>query len=301
MEAAVCATPPASCVLCGARAAAPALRFDTRALVRCRACGLVWTDPMPSAAETRELEERAFRGELLAETRTMFAAYGRNYRPDDPVVGAFRGSLARMEALTRGRRLLDVGVGTGLYIALARERGWQAEGVEISAEAAARAAREFGVPVRPGRFEEVALDGPYDAITMGDVLEHTLDPPAFLRRAHELLAPGGVLYVAVPNFAGLVFRVAEAVGRLPAPPLTRLVERLHPVNHKWYFTPRTLPRLVEAAGLAVVHVEQEDPHLARYALGIPVRLGLRALLWLGRLAGRRNRLVVYGQRPGGGG
>src|SRR5439155_531192 len=82
-------------------------------------------------------EAEAFRGELLAETRAMFDAYGRGYRDDDPVVRAFARHLATLGRLAAGRRLLDVGVGTGLLVHLARQAGWNAAGVDICAEAAA--------------------------------------------------------------------------------------------------------------------------------------------------------------------
>lgn len=287
----------APCALCGCLDASPAVALPGRGLLRCRSCGLVRLDPMPSAERMLEFEERGFRGEMLAETASMYGSYGRNHDPGDPVVRTFRASLARIEALTPGRRLLDVGVGTGLYVALATERGWRAEGVEICAEAAARAAAEFGIPVRAGSFDQVALDGPYDAITMGDVIEHSRDPRRFVARARELLAPGGVLYVGVPNHAGTVFRVADALAG--APGVAGLLGRLYPENHYWYFTPRTLPRLLEQGGLRVVAVEHEDPHLGRYAIAWPMRVALATLLWLGRLAGRRNRLVVFAQKASG--
>ena len=264
-----------------------------RSILRCQ-CGLVLIDPLPSPEAVAERESEAFRGELLDETREMFAAYGRDYRPDDPVVAAFVHHLATLSRLTTGRRLLDVGVGTGLLIHLARQAGWDASGVEICAEAAERARREFDVSVAVGDFAAAALGDGWDAITMTDVLEHTFDPRAFLERARERLAPGGGLYVTVPNHRSLVYLTADWLGKIPGG--GGVADRLYVPNHYTYFTPATLTRLVRDVGFEVVAVERENPHLGRYQMHPVVRLGLTVLLAASRTAGLESRLVVFARR-----
>jgi len=266
-----------------------------RRIVRCT-CGLVFVDPLPSAADAVVRESQAFRGELLDETRQMFDAYGRNFRRDDPVVRTFVRHIATLGQLTGGRRLLDVGVGTGLFLHLAREAGWDASGVDICAEAARGAEAEFGLPVTVGDFESAPLGGGYDAITMADVLEHTRNPRDFLARARELLVPGGVLYVAVPNHRSLVFATADRLGRLPG--ARGIVDRLYVPNHYYYFTPATLTRLLREVGFAVVASARENPYLGRYQMSAMVRLGLATLLAVSRPFGLQSRLVAFARRPG---
>jgi 2-polyprenyl-3-methyl-5-hydroxy-6-metoxy-1,4-benzoquinol methylase len=255
----------------------------------------VLIDPLPSPEAVAERESEAFRGELLDETRDMFAAYGRDYRPDDPVVEAFVRHLATLSRLTTGRRLLDVGVGTGLLIHLARRAGWDASGVEICAEGAERARKEFDVSVAVGDFADATLGDGWDAITMTDVLEHTSDPRAFLERAYERLAPGGGLYVAVPNHRSLVYLTADWIGKMPGG--AGVADRLYVPNHYTYFTPATLARLVREVGFEVVAVERENPYLARYQMHPLVRLGLATLLTVSRLVGLESRVVVFARRP----
>jgi 2-polyprenyl-3-methyl-5-hydroxy-6-metoxy-1,4-benzoquinol methylase len=258
----------------------------------------VFIDPLPSAGEVAHRETEAFRGELLEETREMFDAYGRAYRDDDPVVSAFARHVATLGRLTAGRRLLDVGVGTGLLLHLARQAGWDAAGVDICAGAAERARKEFGVAVAVGDFETADLPGGYDAITMADVLEHSRDPRAFLARALGLLAPGGVLYVGVPNHWSLVFLTADALGRLPG--TAGLVDRLYVPNHYHYFTPATLATLVSEVGFEVAAMERENPYLGRYRISPLLRLGLATLLVTSRVLGLESRLALFARRPTGG-
>ncbi len=225
----------------------------------------------------------------------MFDAYGRSYQDDDAVVRGFTRHLATLGRLTRGRRLLDVGVGTGLLIHLARQAGWDASGVDICAEAAERAQKEFGVPVAVGDFESAGLAGGYDAITMADVLEHSRDPRAFLVRALGMLAPGGVLYVGVPNHRSLVFLTADGLGLLPG--TAGLVDRLYVPNHYQYFTPATLTTLVTEVGFEVAALERENPYLGRYRISPLLRLGLATLLATSRLMGLESRLALFARRP----
>jgi len=281
------------CPACGERRARTLHRRPARRILRC-ACGLVFIDPLPSEAEVAAREAEAFRGELLAETRAMFDAYGRGYRDDDPVVRAFARHLATLGRLAAGRRLLDVGVGTGLLVHLARQAGWDATGVDICAEAAERAGREFGVAVAVGDFLAVDLPGGYDAITMADVVEHSRDPRAFLARAHALLAPGGVLYVGVPNHRSLVYLAGDALGWLPG--TGGLVDRLYVPNHYQYFTPQALAALAREAGFTVAALEQENSYLGRYELSPVVRGGLAVLLAAGRAVGMESRLALFARR-----
>ena len=281
------------CPACGERRARTLHRRPARRILRCT-CGLVFIDPLPSEAEVAAREAEAFRGELLAETRAMFDAYGRGYRDDDPVVRAFARHLATLGRLAAGRRLLDVGVGTGLLVHLARQAGWDATGVDICAEAAERAGREFGVAVAVGDFLAVDLRGGYDAITMADVVEHSRDPRAFLARAHALLAPGGVLYVGVPNHRSLVYLAGDALGWLPG--TGGLVDRLYVPNHYQYFTPQALAALAREAGFTVAALERENSYLGRYELSPVVRGGLAALLAAGRAVGMESRLALFARR-----
>jgi SAM-dependent methyltransferase len=265
-----------------------------RSIRRCR-CGYVFVDPLPSRDTVADLEVEAFRSGLLEETREMFAAYGRTYREDDPVVRGFVEHLATLERLAPGRRLLDVGVGTGLLLHLARARGWEASGVDIAPDAAARAREEFGVEVAVGDFLTADVPGDRDAITMSDVLEHTPDPPAFLDRARRLLAPRGVLFVVVPNHRSLLFHATDVLGRLPAVG-GAVVDRVYAPNHYHYFTPATLGRLAAAVGFEIALATQESPYLGRYRMNPVVRAGLTTILAAGRALGRESRLVLFLRR-----
>ncbi len=119
-------------------------------------------------------------------------------------------ALQRVEAEVAPGRLLDIGCWTGSFLVAAQQRGWDVVGVEPSAWAAGRA-RERGVKVHEGELRDAPLEPRlFEAIATCDVLEHLVDPGEAVRRIAELLVPGGVLYLTVPDGGS---RLARTMGR----------------------------------------------------------------------------------------
>lgn len=105
----------------------------------------------------------------------------------------------------------------------------------------------------PGYFEDYAPEERFDAIIMGFVLEHVDDPVAILRRYREFLAPGGRIYVAVPNAKSLNRRFGLAMGLIPD--IYELNATDHKLGHQRNYCRDTLRRDVEAAGFRITHEE----------------------------------------------
>ena len=97
-------------------------------------------------------------------------------------------------------RLLDVGCGAGGVGHALRDRVDFLAGIELEAEAAARA-REVYDQVLTGRAETLLADlaGPFDTILAYDLLEHLTEPEALLRGLRELASDNALLHVSVPN------------------------------------------------------------------------------------------------------
>ena len=152
--------------------------------------------------------------------------------------------LARRVPPSR-RALLDVGAHVGRLIFLARELGWQAEGVELNPQTGGFAARRTGLPIHRKNIQDLALEGRhFDAITIIDVLEHIPEPIPILRGIHALLADGGWVAVKVPH--GPSQYLKERVrARLQRGYRATLADNLVHVNH---FSPDALRRALASAG-----------------------------------------------------
>jgi SAM-dependent methyltransferase len=170
------ATPPQRCAWCGHPLDSEARRLTGR--VRCSDCGVANTDPWPTEAE-------------------LSAAYGSWYRPSsgrfsaigDAVLRHTRGRLARrLDRIAPPGPVLDVGAGDGTLLDALGARGRSALGLERNA-------------TRPDvRAAEVSdIGGTWAAIVFWHSLEHLPNPRAAINHAVGLLAPKGVLVIAVPN------------------------------------------------------------------------------------------------------
>jgi len=94
-------------------------------------------------------------------------------------------------------RLLDIGAGTGEFLSVAKNDGWQTIGVEPSDRAKA-IAKSKGVSFVEHTSE--LENNSFDVISMWHVLEHVSDLDAQIKELKRLLKPTGTLIIAVPNF-----------------------------------------------------------------------------------------------------
>jgi SAM-dependent methyltransferase len=203
----------AACAWCGAPLhPGPQGGFET---VPCTACGSRTTWPIPTDAD-------------------LELAYGSWYRPDhgrfsglgDRILRSFRGRLARrLDVIAPPGPILDVGAGDGALLDALASNGRKAVGLER------RSARP---DIREAELTEI--EDEFAAIVFWHSLEHLRDAGAALNRAAELIAPGGVVVVAMPNLDSLQ---AEAFGdhwfaldlprhlvHVPAPALLARLEEL---------------------------------------------------------------------------
>jgi len=213
---------------------------------RCAHCGLAHTHPLPNE---RDLE-------LLYDERFYFSTGWWYQAAAAIVIEIIQGARRRrVEGLARVGRVLDIGSGDGSFVHHMAEHGWDATGIDISSAACEFARRRSsGGRFLLGPLEAHAFEpGRFDVITMWQVLEHVASPPDLLARCRDLLAPGGVLVAAVPNVDGWSSRLTGARWwGLDVP------------RHLVHYTPETLARAVERAGLHVVRMRhrslQYDPY-----------------------------------------
>ncbi|MBN1273076.1 MAG: class I SAM-dependent methyltransferase [Candidatus Aminicenantes bacterium] len=166
-------------------------------LVRCRQCGLMYLDPMP----TRKQLDRHYLVDYIPYSKAiddepnLLKRWDRRY-----------GMYKRYCAVTQvaGRepgRVLDVGCATGNFLEAMRRHGsWQPVGVEPNRHASNYARDRLGLDVFTGTLEEAGFrDNSFDVVTMWDVLEHVTDPKATLQEVARVLRIGGILVMSLPN------------------------------------------------------------------------------------------------------
>ena len=149
------------------------------------------------------------------------------------------------------RCVLEVGCGEGNLGRLLRRRGHVVTGLELVPEAAARARNHLDRVVTA----DVELDGlpfpdtSFDAVIFADVLEHLVDPWRVLRRAAQLLAPGGVVVASIPNVQNL-----DVIRRLLRGRFDYRERGILDRGHLRFFTLHSIRELFAQAGLTLAHV-----------------------------------------------
>ena len=240
-------------------------------LYRCHRCRAHYLDPRPTPATiglayatyfTHHATERPTVA-AMSRPRLLQRELANGYRNwrygtrDEPanalgVLAAY--ALRRQRALMdselrhlprarRGWRVLDIGCGEGGFLQWAAAAGWETVGIDPD-PAAVASARARGFDVRCGSVEMLHDErSSFDAVTLNHVIEHLHDPVASLRAVHNLLKPGGFLWIDSPNLDSTGHR---RFGRswlgLDAP------------RHLVLFTTTGLRQAVEASGLRVERV-----------------------------------------------
>jgi 2-polyprenyl-3-methyl-5-hydroxy-6-metoxy-1,4-benzoquinol methylase len=202
-------------------------RFDRYGrIVRCTACGLVFTNPRPSARRIAEgYSEAVDHDYALQDSSRSINAHL---------------ALHTIKRFATGGRLLDVGAATGYFLNAAR-LDFETCGIEPSRWAAEYARSRLGLDVRVGNLEDMEFEAEsFDVVTLNDVIEHLTDPLAALKRLNALLKPGGLLYLVTPDVKSVSARVLRGHwwGLRPA--------------HLYYFAPDTLTAMLGKAGFEVV-------------------------------------------------
>ena len=101
---------------------------------------------------------------------------------------------------TKGKKLLDVGSGTGYFGGFMKSKGYLVHGVEIDANAAKLSKEKFGIsPMLPDEFLCSDEDANYDVITLWHVMEHLSDLQSWWTKLYNSLNHNGVLIIAIPN------------------------------------------------------------------------------------------------------
>jgi 2-polyprenyl-3-methyl-5-hydroxy-6-metoxy-1,4-benzoquinol methylase len=167
----------------------------------------------------------------------------------------------RIRELPDGLRLLDLGAAGGHLGRAVRDRCVFLAAVEPdpATDAGARAVYDdwrSADALAAGRWEK-----PFDVIVCADVLEHLVRPEELLARIAGWLAPGGRLFVSLPNVANASVRGALLLGRF------RYAERgILDRTHLRFFTRTTGRELLEASGFRIAAIR---PTAMPYELALP--------------------------------
>jgi 2-polyprenyl-3-methyl-5-hydroxy-6-metoxy-1,4-benzoquinol methylase len=262
------------CAVCGGRRVRPLFyvrpgRSPRRRyhVVLCAGCGLLYRHPGIRPERLGELYGSGAYGTFLTGHYA-----GRRRRRYRLVMHAF----APLFRSGQGRRLLDFGSGSGLFLEIAHRRGFEGFGVDLAPDAVEYARTRPGGAKSfygsPRDVPEIAAGG-FDVVTLWSVLAHLPCPADDLTMLRGLLNDDGALLVLTVNANSLELKEKRAQWGGFTP------------NHLKFFSPRTLCLLLEKAGFGAVVMR---PMLPDHVASGNARLTARQLRRFCRNVERRN-------------
>lgn len=252
-----------TCYACGSTLLTELWNFEEVTIIRCNRCTLYFTRPIPDEENLTK-----FYSEFYPETSGEFLCDSLETRRTHSLMNYVRRRLSVEQP-----KLLDVGSSYGFVLREAVKRGWEAYGVEVSADLAefsrgfAGGAQVFSGPIEKAPFGR----GEFDAITLFNVLEHLRDPISTLRRLSLMIKPTGKLFALVPNSNCVLARAFGPNWPWVAPPF-----------HLYYFNSLSIRRCFVSAGLRCTELDtlQGDAYNAPTMTAISLfRFLLRRTRW----------------------
>lgn len=199
-------------------------------------------------------------------------------------------------------RFLDIGVGTGLLMEIANQRGFEVYGLDVSSYAIKTVEKRLKVKTK-SRLKISELnknsfpENFFDVVNLRHSIEHVKNPSQTLSNVYRILKPGGVVAIATPNSFG---------------PHAKVFKELWPhwsvPYHIQFFSKQSLKDVVNKAGFKIVVFKTEE--LTNYDLfrallkriGIPINYNRATFLtkvvnnFLAQI-GQGEGLLVLAQKP----
>lgn len=221
-------------------------------IVECTACGLRYLNPTPDVADLKHIYN--------------YDVYEDSTNNNPTLMEHFYQTLVKVQPSLN--RVMEIGCGTGEFLALLESRGLTTAGVEF-ADSATRV--KFDGKLYVGRMEDIDVPpASFDAVLLLNVIEHLSDPQVVLRKIRTMLRPGGVLLLRHPNSDLFYFPPYRYTVELGKYLMHRwLAARGHKTKftllgfqnqHLFYFNRRTTERLLREAGFDVVDYSTTDPY-----------------------------------------
>lgn len=286
------------CILCGSQNVF--LKFKKESigasadLRACKECGLAF---LAQEKEAIEEEDRYW------DTTKQESVY-LDEKVETSTEEDFQKKINLIATFASGGRLLDVGCGTGQFLNLARSKGWEVCGLDISPQAARIAKEKYGIRVFTGRPEAFDLQGAsFDCVTMWDVIEHFKDPALPLAAMKRLLGDDGVLVIRTPDESAFIRTLARGLASFG---IKTFLKYVYYTPHYFYFTEKTLRKLLAKSGLRIVGILRENTNQefaqrkieAHHATKEKtfVSMALPVIFFFSSLLRRQNKLVVFAKK-----
>lgn len=208
-------------------------------LEKCSTCGFIFTQDHPG----EENSGKYYESDEYASHNDNKGISGILYNLSREIMVRKKLRLIRKITGLQTGRLLDIGSGSGHFLSVMKNSGWDPTGIEINEKARKRSVEKFGLKVlEPGLLNALEQES-FDCITLWHVLEHFQDPFKYASEIKRLLRPGGICIAAMPSSSScdaLYYGPFWAAYDVP--------------RHLWHFNSDTFMKFSAKAGLKITGI-----------------------------------------------
>jgi SAM-dependent methyltransferase len=244
---------------------------DRYRIERCRRCGYAFVNPRPPIAELMRYYADAPAGSKQSVTLAGILEDEHSFPNSTLDAQRMVSTIRSLQHPEVPRTFLDVGCGYGFYTHAALRRDYAVTAIELGSHERNLARSLTGIAPLDTSFEAFAgKPGSFGVVLMSQILEHAHDVNAWVAKAHGLLAPGGILAIALPNFASFTRRLLQEREPYITPP-----------EHLNFFSSRSMSRLLREHGFDVIStqcISRVRPQAYERRLARPLASVVRASL-----------------------
>jgi 2-polyprenyl-3-methyl-5-hydroxy-6-metoxy-1,4-benzoquinol methylase len=230
------------CKICGSQNIKKIFSKNDKDFYKCKNCTLVFQFP-----QQKEKIEKFYQDEYYSAERPLeqFSNYFINEKDKEV--------LRRIKRYKHCGSLLDIGAGYGVFVKNAKEKGFQASGIDPNMNSVTIAHQRFNIHLDCGFFDENYKKGTsFDVITLFHVIEHVLDPNQLIKNVKSKLNEGGLLVIETPNIRS--FNAIRMKEKWPF---------VLPDEHLFCFSFKSLNNVLKTNGFRVIYKQKLGPFIYR--------------------------------------
>jgi len=216
--------------------------------VQCRNCGLIYVNPMPILS--LDILDDLYSEKLLSDYQRMSSG------PDIPMLqitkNAMEKQIREIKKYTPQGKILDVGCGSGWFLKVSIENGYEAFGTEVS-KRLCDYVKTQGINIFHGFLEEARFDAKlFDFIHLRHVIEHLPNPDAVFKEAKRILKDDGLVFVQSPNTEILNTNILLHANKFLGGGKLREASIPDPPYHLYGFSLKNITSLLQRTGFRIV-------------------------------------------------
>lgn len=214
-------------------------KFISASIIKCTKCGLLRTSPTP-ILDMPEIYEEDSVSTSHEKNIELWKSFSNEI-------------IIKLIPYKKSGKFLDIGCNIGVLVHVAKEAGFDAQGIDLSQSAVDFGKEKFGVSLKKERLENISGDNIFDVIVMNHVIEHIPDLRDFSSHIHRLLKPDGIFLSVCPNAESGIAKTLNILNKRKSGKGANWYWYGYlPEQHVWQFGPRSLKKVLKQCGFNII-------------------------------------------------